>query len=221
MGFLPFRLSIYWYYRFSHPFSSLFLFILFIPLYSTLKNVLSISSRTLWNVRMLVSISSLIDQFWNIVLQFRDLSPIFVNCNSNSSVTVVEHKTAKSILSIGIHFCQSLTQIRLPDIRYNAVIIALIESFTSRFNTIVRCLCVILNTMSTTFNKGYKISRENKKNKWLYTWFTLNIKARITLDEFEWRNGEFIWEKWRIDSSIPTSISDRDKFQWQLTNLNA
>ena len=79
---------------------------------------------------MLISISSLVDQFRNIVIQFRALSPIFYNCNSNSSVTVAEHETANSISSIGIHFRQSLTQIRLPDIRYNAVIIALIESFT-------------------------------------------------------------------------------------------
>ena len=53
-------------------------------------------------------------------------------CYSNSSVTVIaEHEIAKSSLSIGIPFRQSFTQIRLPsDIRYNAVIIALIESFT-------------------------------------------------------------------------------------------
>ena len=35
------------------------------------KNVFSVSSRTLWDVRMLVSISSLDDQFWNTVIQFR------------------------------------------------------------------------------------------------------------------------------------------------------
>ena len=63
--------------------------------------------------------SSLVDQFRNIVIQFRALSPVFVNCNSNSSVTVAEHETGKSISSIGIHFRQSFTQIRLPDIRYN------------------------------------------------------------------------------------------------------
>ena len=39
----------------SGPFSS--------SLHSILENVLSISSRTLWNVRMLVSISSLVDHF--------------------------------------------------------------------------------------------------------------------------------------------------------------
>ena len=72
--------------------------------------------------------------------------------------------------------------------------------------------------MSTKFNKGYKISRGKK---WLKTWFTLNIKARITLDEFEWQNDEFVWENDEFDSSIPTSISGRDEFQWQLTNLNA
>ena len=77
---------------FSRPFSS--------SLHSILENVLSISSRTLWNVRMLVSISSLVDQFWNIVIQCRALSPIFVNCNSNSSITVAEHETAKTISSI-------------------------------------------------------------------------------------------------------------------------
>ena len=37
----------------------------------------SISSRTLWNVRKLVSISSLVNQFWNIVIQFRALSSVF------------------------------------------------------------------------------------------------------------------------------------------------
>ena len=68
------------------------------------------------NVRKLVSISSLVDQFWNIVIKFRALSPIFVNCNSNSSVTVAEHETAKTISTIGIHFRQSFNQIRLPGV---------------------------------------------------------------------------------------------------------
>ena len=80
------------------------------------RHLFSISSRTLWNVRMLVSISSLVDQFWNIVIQFRALSPIFVNCNSNSSVTVAEHETVKTISSIGIHFRQSFNQFRLPGV---------------------------------------------------------------------------------------------------------
>ena len=87
------------------------------PLHSILENVFSISSRTLWNVRMLVSISSLVDQFWNIVIQFRALSPVFVNCNSNSSVTEAEHEPAKTISSIDIHFRQSFIQIRLPDVK--------------------------------------------------------------------------------------------------------
>ena len=143
--------------------------------FNFVKNVLSISSRTLWNVRMLVSISSLVDQFWNIAIQFRDLSPVFVNCNSNSSVTVGEHKTAKSISSIGIHFRQSFTKILLPDIRYNAVIIALSESFTSHIYVALiivfyikhNCSLFVCDckTMSTKFNKGYKISREIKMVK--------------------------------------------------------
>ena len=82
-----------------------------------LENVFSISSRTLWNVRMLVSISSLVNQFLNIAIQFRALSPFFVNCYSNSSVTVAEHETAKAISSIGIHFRQSFNQNRLPDVK--------------------------------------------------------------------------------------------------------
>ena len=53
------------------------------------------------NVRMLVSISSLVDQFWNIVIQFLALSPVFVNCSSNSLVTVAEHETAKKDLVRG------------------------------------------------------------------------------------------------------------------------
>ena len=44
------------FYRFSRQFSS--------SLHSILENVLSISSWTLWNVRMLVSISSLVDQLF-------------------------------------------------------------------------------------------------------------------------------------------------------------
>ena len=93
----------------SRPFPS--------PLHSILENVFSISSRTLWNVRMVNSISSLVDQFLNIVIQFHALSPVFVNCNSNSSVTVAEHETAKTISFIGIHFRQSFNQIRLPDVK--------------------------------------------------------------------------------------------------------
>ena len=30
------------------------------------------------------------------------------------------------------------------------------------------------------------------RQKWLKIWFTLNIKAHITLDEFEWQNDEFV-----------------------------
>ena len=45
-------------------------------LHSISENVLSISSRTLWNVRMSISILSLVDQFWNTVIQFRALSPV-------------------------------------------------------------------------------------------------------------------------------------------------
>ena len=100
--------------------------------------------------------------FWNIVIQFRALSPVFVNCNSNSLVTGAEHETAKSISSIGIHFRQSFIQNRLPD-----------------------------------------------------------IKAHITIDEFEWQNSEVVWQNDELDPSIPYSLSGRDEFQWQLTNLNA
>ena len=66
---------------------------------------------------MLVSILSLVNQFWNIVIKFRALSPVFVNYNSNSSVAVAEHETAKAISSIGIHFRQSFNQNRLPDVK--------------------------------------------------------------------------------------------------------
>ena len=66
---------------------------------------------------MLVSISSLVDQFWNIVIQIRVLSPVFVNCNSNSSATVAEHETAKASSSIDIHFRQKFNQSRLPDVK--------------------------------------------------------------------------------------------------------
>ena len=65
---------------------------------------------------------------------------------------------------------------------------------------------------------------EQIKNTWLKTSFTLNTKAHITLDEFEWQSDEFIWENDEFDFSIPTSLSGRDEFQWllwQLTNLNA
>ena len=55
---------------------------------------------------MLVSISFVVDQFRNIVIRFRALSPVFVNCNSNLLVTVAEHERATSISSIGIHFRQ-------------------------------------------------------------------------------------------------------------------
>ena len=140
-------------YRFSRPFSS--------PLHSILENVFSISSRTLWNVRMLVPISSLVDQFWNIVFQFRALSPAFVNFNSNSSVTVAEHETAKAI--------------------------SYWHSFSSKFQSKSSPRC----------------------------------KGSITLDEFEWQNNEFVWKNDEFDPSIPNSLSDRDEFQWQLTNLDA
>ena len=94
--------------RFSRPFSSL---------HSILENVFSISSRTHRNVRMLVSISSSVDKFWNIVVQIRVLSPVFINCNSNSSVAVTEHETASAISSLGIHFRQKLNKNRLPDVK--------------------------------------------------------------------------------------------------------
>ena len=48
----------------------------------------SISSRTLWNVRMLVSILTLVDQFWNIIIQFRALSVPFSSIAFPPSVTV-------------------------------------------------------------------------------------------------------------------------------------
>ena len=64
---------------------------------------------------MLVSISSLVDQILNIAIHA--LSPVFVNCYSNLSVTVAELETAKAISSIGIHFRQSFNQNRLPDVK--------------------------------------------------------------------------------------------------------
>ena len=60
---------------------------------------------------------SLVDEFSNIAIQFRALSPVFVNCYSNLSVTVSEHETAKAISSIGIHFRQRFNQNRLPDVK--------------------------------------------------------------------------------------------------------
>ena len=112
------------YYRFSRPFSS--------PLHSIFTNVFSISSRTLWNVRMLVSISSLVDQFWNIVIQFRALSPVFVNYNSNSSVTAAEHKTSKINFVYWHSFSSKFHSNSSPRYTvYNAIITALlIEQFT-------------------------------------------------------------------------------------------
>ena len=44
----------------------------------------------------------------------------------------------------------------------------------------------------STNNRTLQISRESKKKKWLKTWFTLNINAHITLDEFELLNYEFL-----------------------------
>ena len=52
-------------------------------------------------------------------------------------------------------------------------------------------------------------------------WFTLNIKVHITLDEFQLQNVEFVWNNDEFNPSIPNSLSGRDEFQWQLTNLNA
>ena len=40
-------------------------------------------------------------------------------------------------------------------------------------------------------------------------------KGPITPDEYEWQNNE------EFDPCIRNSLSDRDEFQWQLTNLNA
>ena len=76
------------YYRFSRPFSS--------SLHSILENVLSISSRILWNLR---------NARFNFVFGRSILKHChtiscfvthFVNCNWNSSVTVAEHETAKN-----------------------------------------------------------------------------------------------------------------------------
>ena len=59
-------------------------------------NVFSSSSRTLWNVRMLVSISSLVNQFWNIGIQFRACHPFAsIAIQIRRSCTVAEHETAK------------------------------------------------------------------------------------------------------------------------------
>ena len=99
------------------------------------KYAFSISSRTLWNVRMLVSISTLVDQVWNIVIQFRALSPVFVIAIQIRRSQYSWAPDSKSSSSIGTHFRQSFTQIRLRD-----------------------------------------------------------IKAHITLDEFEWQNNEFVWK---------------------------
>ena len=52
-----------------------------------------------------------------IAIQFRALLPVIVNYNSNSSVTVAEHETAKNISSIGIHFRQSFNQIHLQVVK--------------------------------------------------------------------------------------------------------
>ena len=47
-------------------------------------------------------------------------------------------------------------------------------------------------------------------------------KGPITLDEAEWQNNEFVRKNDEFDPIfIPNSLSDTDKFQWQLTNLNA
>ena len=45
--------------------------------------------------------------------------PIFVNCKSNSSVTVAGQDKAESISSIGIHFRQNFNQNRHSDIQCN------------------------------------------------------------------------------------------------------
>ena len=70
-----------------------------------LENVFSISSRTLWNVG------------FNFVFG----RSILKHCHPFSStaikITVAEHETANTILSIGIHFLQSFNQIRLPDVK--------------------------------------------------------------------------------------------------------
>ena len=58
-------------------------------------------------------------RLWSINVETLSLnlafSPVFVNCNSNSSVTVAEHETAISY--IGIQFRQSFNQIRPPGVK--------------------------------------------------------------------------------------------------------
>ena len=114
-----------------------------------------------WNVRMLVSISSLVDQFWNIAIQFRALSPVFVNWYSNSSVS----SWARDSKSNFVYW----------------------HSFSWKFQSKSSPRC----------------------------------KGPITPDEFEWQNNEFVWKNDEFDPCICNSLSDRDEFQWQFTNLNA
>ena len=54
-------------------------------------------------------------------------------------------------------------------------------------------LCVIVRQWVHNSIRSTKY-HEKIKNKWFKTWFTLNIKARITLDEFECQkiNDEFV-----------------------------
>ena len=89
-----------------------------------------------------------------IVVHFRALSPVFNNCNSNSSVTVAEHEAAKLILSIGIHFRQSFTQNRLPDIWYNAVTVDELQ-FEKMMNLILAFLTRL--AAETNFSDNWQI----------------------------------------------------------------
>ena len=132
------------------------------------------------------SISSLVDQFWNIVIQFRALSPVFVNCNSNSSVTVAEHETAKN----NFVYC---------------------HSFSSKFqsNSSPRCKGPItldeLEWQNTEFvRRNYEFdptfltrlaTQTNFSDNWRI--WMLNFFIWLTKNECEWQFDEIELRIWR------------------------
>ena len=100
--------------------------------------------------------------FWNIAIQFRALSPVFVNM----LFKFVGHSSwARDSKSNFVYW----------------------YSFSSKFQSKSSPRC----------------------------------KGPITPDEYEWQNNEFVWKNYEFDPCIRNSLSNRDEFQWQLTNLNA
>ena len=145
---------------------------------------------------------SLVDSIFRHCHSICALSPVFVNCDSNSSVTVAEARDSKSNFGLLHWFRQSFNKNRLPDEKAQQHLTNLNDKIINLFWKNVEFDPCIPNLLSDIDEFQSQLTNLNAEFK--SDWQKTNLNDNLTI----------------LNLSFERSKLLRTKLNWKLVNLN-